>query len=405
MEVALRPGEQKLAVVMVGLPARGKTFVARKLQGYLSWLGYRTLSVNVGDYRRARAGAKQPATYFAPDNEATREEREGFATAALDDLLHWFNEGGQVGIYDATNTERPRRDRLRKAIEAAGVRVLFVEIICEIPAVIEANVRRRKLGLDDYAGVAPEVAFRDFLTRIAQYARTYVPVQDNEGSYVKVIDSGRQFISNRVEGYLSSRLAFFLMQIRPTERVIWLSRHGESESNLAGRIGGDAPLTERGREYAQALAAFVRERATRIVVWTSTFQRTISTAAPLGLQTQALRSLNEIDAGVCDGLTYEEIRAQMPEEFAQRSANKFLYRYPRGESYADVIQRLEPVIVELEGLRSPVLIVAHQAVLRALYGYLMGKPQDECPYLSVPLNTVIQLTPTESGYDEQRFLL
>ena len=43
-------------LVMVGLPARGKTFVARKLQGYLSWLGYRTLWVNVGDYRRARAG-------------------------------------------------------------------------------------------------------------------------------------------------------------------------------------------------------------------------------------------------------------------------------------------------------------------------------------------------------------
>ena len=76
--VPQRPGTQKLAVVMVGLPARGKTFVARKIQGYLSWLGYRTLWVNVGDYRRARAGAKQPAAYFAPDNTATRGEREGF---------------------------------------------------------------------------------------------------------------------------------------------------------------------------------------------------------------------------------------------------------------------------------------------------------------------------------------
>src|SRR5215813_5738644 len=115
--VSQRPGAQKLAVVMVGLPARGKTFVARKLQGYLSWLGYRTLSVNVGDYRRARAGAKQPATYFAPDNEATRGEREGFAMAALKDLLDWFSEGGEVGIYDATNTERSRRDKVRKVCE------------------------------------------------------------------------------------------------------------------------------------------------------------------------------------------------------------------------------------------------------------------------------------------------
>src|SRR5437867_3932275 len=116
-----RPAGQKLAVVMVGLPARGKTFVARKLQGYLSWLGYHTLWVNVGDYRRSRAGARQPATYFAPDNSATREEREGFATAALNDLLDWFNKGGEVGIYDATNAERPRRDLIRQQCSAAGV--------------------------------------------------------------------------------------------------------------------------------------------------------------------------------------------------------------------------------------------------------------------------------------------
>src|SRR5437870_13231323 len=123
--VPQRPGAQKLAVVMVGLPARGKTFVARKLQRYLSWLGYRSLWVNVGDYRRARAGARQPASYFAPDNNATREERLGFAMAALDDLLDWFKKGGEVGIYDATNTERSRRDVIRKRCADAGVNVLF----------------------------------------------------------------------------------------------------------------------------------------------------------------------------------------------------------------------------------------------------------------------------------------
>ena len=400
-----RPGTQKLAVVMVGLPARGKTFVARKIQGYLSWLGYRTLWVNVGDYRRARAGAKQPAAYFAPDNTATRGQREGFAMAALNDLLDWFKKGGEVGIYDATNAERSRRDIIREACSAAGVQLLFVETIIDDPAVVDANVRRNKIGLADYAGMTAEEAFRDFQARIAQYARTYVPVQDAEGSYVKIIDAGRQVICNRIEGYLSSRLAFFLMQIRPTERPIWLTRHGESKSNVTGQIGGDAPLTERGRKYAEALAAFVRERCIDPVVWTSTLQRTVATASAIGTQAQALRALNEIDAGVCDGLTYEEIKKRMPDEFLARGANKFRYRYPRGESYADVIQRLEPVIVELEGLRSPVLIIGHQAALRALYGYLSGKPQEDCPYLNVPLHTVIQLTPTESGYDEERFPL
>jgi broad specificity phosphatase PhoE/predicted kinase len=397
---------QKLALVMVGLPARGKTFVARKLQRYLSWLGYRTLWVNVGDYRRARAGAKQPAAYFAPDNTATREERAGFATAALDDLLQWFSDGGEVGIYDATNTERSRRDMIQARCTAAGVRVVFVETMVDDPAIVEANVRSNKLQLPDYAGMDSNAAFADFLARIAQYERTYVPVGDAEGKYIKVVDAGQKVVVNRIEGYLPSRLAFFLMQIRPTERPIWLTRHGESGFNVLGRIGGDAPLTPRGEEYAHALSAFIRKNATaKPLVWTSTLQRTIATAAPLGAEPRGFRALDEIDAGVCDGLTYQEIREQMPDEFDARSKDKFRYRYPRGESYADVIQRLEPVIVELERQRSPVLLIAHQAVVRALYGYLMGRPQDECPHLVVPLHTVIQLTPTETGYDEQRFPL
>src|SRR5882724_13107393 len=173
-----QPASQKLALVMVGLPARGKTYVARKVQRYVSWLGYRTLWVNVGDYRRARAGAKQPAGYFAPDNASTRGEREGFAMAALDDLLDWFEKGGEVGIYDATNTERSRRDVIRQRCEAAGVSVLFVETICDDQSIIDGNVRHNKLGLADYAGMDAEAAFRDFKARIAQYERTYEPVSD-----------------------------------------------------------------------------------------------------------------------------------------------------------------------------------------------------------------------------------
>jgi broad specificity phosphatase PhoE len=40
-------------------------------------------------------------------------------------------------------------------------------------------------------------------------------------------------------------------------------------------------------------------------------------------------------------MTYETIERQMPAEFAARAADKLRYRYPRGESYIDVIQRLE----------------------------------------------------------------
>jgi broad specificity phosphatase PhoE len=104
-------------------------------------------------------------------------------------------------------------------------------------------------------------------------------------------------------------------------------------------------------------------------------------------------------------MTYEEIAEAMPAEYAARAADKFRYRYPRGESYQDVIQRLEPVIFELERERAPVLIIGHQAVLRALYAYMMDEPPDACPKIPVPLHTIIQLTPTAYGCEEKRYSL
>jgi Histidine phosphatase superfamily (branch 1) len=59
---------------------------------------------------------------------------------------------------------------------------------------------------------------------------------------------------------------------------------------------------------------------------------------------------------------------------AQCTAPLCAPRYPSGESYLDVIQRLEPVIIEIERERECVCVVAHQAILRALYGYFQGTP-------------------------------
>jgi broad specificity phosphatase PhoE len=46
---------------------------------------------------------------------------------------------------------------------------------------------------------------------------------------------------------------------------------------------------------------------------------------------RARRNLDELYAGVCDGLTYQEIKEKFPEEFARRQENKLTYRYPRGK--------------------------------------------------------------------------
>lgn len=391
---------------MVGLPARGKTFIARKVARYLSWLGHRTRVFNVGAYRRERIGAHQHHTFFAADNEPAGAARLAVALAALDDMLAWLEAGGEVGIYDATNTTPERRARVRERCRAAGHEVVFLESICDDPAILESNIRLTKARSPDYAGVGEEDAVRDFRLRIQHYAGVYTEVGEHEGSFIKIIDAGRKLVAHRIVGYLPARLVHLLVNFHLEPRAIFLTRHGESEFNVHGRIGGDAPLTERGRSYADALASYVRERrGPKLVVWTSTLRRTIETAEPLGMPFSRLRALDEIDAGVCDGMTYDEVARAMPAEYAARKADKFRYRYPRGESYEDVIQRLEPVIFELERERSPVLVIGHQAVLRALYAYLMEHPPDACPNLALPLHTLVRITPTAYGSEETRIAL
>jgi broad specificity phosphatase PhoE len=403
------PGTKaKLAIVMVGLPARGKSFIARKVARYLSWSGHSVRVFNVGAYRREQLGSRHPHSFFDPGNPEGDRARTEIARVALRDMLAWMKgPDGQVGIYDATNSTRERRAGVRAECLAAGCQVIFIESICDDPAIIDANVQETKLHSPDYVGVPEEEAVKDFRARIAHYAGAYEAVADEEGSFIKIIDVGRTVIAHRIEGYLPARLVFFLLNVHIEPRPIWLTRHGESEYNVAGRLGGDAPLSPRGGQYAGALARSMRKRASgaSFAVWTSTLIRTTQTAEPLGRPPRTWRALDEIDSGTCDGLTYAEIAEGMPLEYAARGADKFHYRYPRGESYQDVIARLEPVIFELERERAPVLIIGHQAVLRALYAYLMDRPPEACPRIPLPLHTLIELTPTAYGCDEQRFEL
>ena len=112
--------QPKLAFVMVGLPARGKTFIARKIARYLSWLGYRTQVFNVGSYRRARLGSHQRHSFFDPGNAAGQQARRDVAMTALDDMLGFLDEGGDIAIYDATNSTRERRGLVAARCAAAA---------------------------------------------------------------------------------------------------------------------------------------------------------------------------------------------------------------------------------------------------------------------------------------------
>lgn len=61
------------------------------------------------------------------------------------------------------------------------------------------------------------------------------------------------------------------------------------------------------------------------------------------------------------------------------------------QSYHDVAVRMEPVILELEREKNDVLIIAHESVLRVLYGYLMACDAMAIPKLRFPRNEIIEV--------------
>jgi hypothetical protein len=61
------------------------------------------------------------------------------------------------------------------------------------------------------------------------------------------------------------------------------------------------------------------------------------------------------------------------------------------QSYHDLAVRLEPVILELEREKNNLLIIAHESVLRVLYGYLMARNATDIPRLQFPRDEIIEV--------------
>lgn len=83
---------------MVGLPARGKTYISKKLARYLNWVGIFTKVYNLGEYRRMATSAYKSHEFFRPDNQEAMAIRTECALRALEDACKWLQEKGEVAV-------------------------------------------------------------------------------------------------------------------------------------------------------------------------------------------------------------------------------------------------------------------------------------------------------------------
>jgi len=168
--------------------------------------------------------------------------------------------------------------------------------------------------------------------RIKEYEKVYEKMSEHhdgpETKFIQLINQNSNIIIRNIHGYLSSKLVSYLVNIHMGERPIYFSRHGESEHNLKHLIGGDASLSKNGRNYAEKLKNFFMVESKKFsiypdkcLVYCSTLKRTIETSEYLDFlgKSISLKCLDELNVGVCDGMTYEEVKEKYPKDFEERS--------------------------------------------------------------------------------------
>lgn len=249
-------------------------------------------------------------------------------------------------------------------------------------------------------------------------------------------------VQHRLRGFLSGGISSYLTTFNLAPRQIWLTRHGQSVDNCLGKIGGDSELTQQGRQYSHVLYQFINQKRKEwlieqknkvaqssfppqpgdhtppypelfqeldeknFCVWTSMLKRSVQTADPFeedeeNYDVKNWEMLNELNAGLFEGMTYEEIARHYPKEYEKRAKDKLHYVYPGmgGEGYLQVIARLRDMVREIERLTDHILIIGHRSVCRVLMAYFMDLEREDIADLDLPLGMLYSIEPKPYGYD------
>lgn len=158
-----------------------------------------------------------------------------------------------------------------------------------------------------------------------------------------------------------------------------LVRHGQTEWNLVERYRGraDIALNDTGREQAGRVAQRLSGEPIA-AVYAGPLQRTLATARPIaavkGLAVQPLPGLIDIDFGVWQGLTPEEVAVRYPDDYNLWLNRPDQVHFPGGESLSQVRDRAMSAIHDLaeRHIDETVVLVSHKIVNKVILCAVLG---------------------------------
>jgi probable phosphoglycerate mutase len=159
-------------------------------------------------------------------------------------------------------------------------------------------------------------------------------------------------------------------------------RHGVT-AITGRRLPGRAPglhLSDEGRRQAEQLARRLAGLPRVAAVYTSPLERARETAAPIGrargLAPRVERGLNELDVGAWTGISLGRARRKREWTTVQRHPSDF--RFPGGESFAEMQVRVTAALASLVARHRGATIVAvsHADPIKAAAAQAVGAPLD-----------------------------
>jgi broad specificity phosphatase PhoE len=183
--------------------------------------------------------------------------------------------------------------------------------------------------------------------------------------------------------------------------TIYLIRHGQTDWNKQQIFRGrkDIPLNERGREEALALSkhlAAVKFSAGYASPLSRSFETAEIVARPHGLTVQLDEGMVDINYGVWEGLSDDEVKKRFAILYRRWHSEPQRVRFPGGESLLMVKKR---ALTSLEGFRNrhpgeTVFVVSHRAVTKVVMCAMLGLTnrsfwkifQDNCAFNIIMLS-------------------
>ena len=171
-----------------------------------------------------------------------------------------------------------------------------------------------------------------------------------------------------------------MMGIKP---MFWyILRHAEKEQGTFHNPQlrhQDPPLSAKGQQAALKLVTYFADKPI-IAIYVSAYQRTWQTIAAVAEHLQITPvvdgRLNEIDNGNIDEMTEHDFQQFYPDVWQAYMARNADFRFPGGETGAEVQERIKDFFDEKRGQHdgADILLVSHDGLIRQMICYVMGLP-------------------------------